>query len=447
MLKRLLRTPADATLQRRKQRADNVLRQADVQAERLISVLRMVIASALFLGVGGLLLSLDAAGLDVRHTELVNLLYGAGIYFLLGVANFYFSHPERFKFWQSWLFNTLEIAILGAQLFIDVRNPDTPSLVAFASPLLLVVTLVLAIQALRYRLELHVFTAFCLLIVCAAVAFYDPMVLEPWSDEVIEEMRVLYSPPPNVMRLIILTTLAGVVGAAVYRSRRLALRVAKEVEDAENLRRFLPDELRANLSDQALAELREPKTRRIVVVMIDLRGFTELTDQLDTGRIARLLSRFRSSVIDAVERRGGVVDKFIGDGAMMIFGLHGDIGAAVADGYAAIEEILASLQTMNESGSDEAPPLRIAVGLHAGPALVGAFGDDRRLEFTALGKTVNVASRLESLAKERDIDVVVSRAAWDLGGLQEHPFQDLGAVSVRGIADPVGVLGSGRRDR
>lgn len=445
MLKTRLRTSDETRSSSLSHRADRMLRQADVQAERLVSVLRMVISSAMFLGVSGLLFSLDSTGLGVRLTELVYLLCGAAAYILLGAVNFYFSHPDRFKFWQSWLFNALEIAILGVQLFIDVRHPDTPSLVALASPLVLVVTLVLAIQALRYRLELHAFTALCLLTICAVVTFHHPLIDEPWSRAVVEEMRVLYSPPPNVMRLIILITLAVVVGTAVYRSRRLALRIASEVEDAENLRRFLPDELRTNLSDQALADLREPQTRDIVIVMIDLRGFTELTDRLNADQIADLLSRFRSLVIDAAERHSGVVDKFVGDGAMMIFGLHRNLGAAVADGYAAIEDMLVNIRMIGESDAGEAPRLSVAVGLHAGPALVGAFGDERRLEFTALGTTVNVASRLESVAKERDINVVISRKAWEIGGLPEGPFEDLGAISVRGVVQPVGALGSRRK--
>lgn len=421
-------------------RANRMLRQADVQAERLISILRMGLSAALFVGVSGLLFNLETAGLGIRRTELIYLLCGAGAYFLLGATNFYYSHPDRFRFWQSWLFNALEVTILGVQLYIDVRSTDTPSLVALASPLLLVATLVIAIQALRYRLELHIFTALLLIGVCAAVTFHDPMAQQPWTDAVIEEMRVLYSPPPNMMRMIILITLAFVVGAAVYRSKRLALQVAKEVEDAENLRRFLPAELRRDLNDEALSELRRPKMQDVAIVMNDLRGFTEMTDLTDGDRVASMLSWFRTLVIDAVELHGGVVDKFIGDGAMAIFGLNGDLRSAVTDAFGAVEYILAR----SDGGDlfrDSAGTRRVAIGVHAGPALVGAFGDNRRLEFTALGTTVNIASRLESLAKERDLRLVMSHSASEMGALEKPNFVDLGAVEVRGISKPVAAVG------
>ncbi|MEL7100866.1 MAG: adenylate/guanylate cyclase domain-containing protein [Pseudomonadota bacterium] len=406
-----------------------LLRRSDTEAERLIAMLRMFLALALFGGVLVLLRTLDQDGLDVRRTELRWLLAGAGCYFLLGAVNFVLSHPARFRFWHSWLFNTLEIALLGFQLYIDVRDPLTPSLLALASPLLLVAALVLAVQALRYRVELHVFTMIGLLGVCAAVTFHAPMVGADWPPPVMVEVQVLYSVPPNVMRLVMLTVLGLVIAAAVYRARRLVWDVAREVEASETLRRFLPGELSARLSDAALEDLRKPARQEITVLMIDLRGFTALTEKLGAEEVAGVLSRFRAAVLDGAARRGGVVDKFVGDGAMVIFGLNEDgTGARAAlDAWADIRSAL------------DAEGLQSAAGLHAGPALVGAFGDDRRLEFTALGQTVNIASRLEGLAKEHGFALTLASgvaAEAMLDGTEE-----VGDVSARGVAAPLAVVG------
>ena len=422
-------------------RGSRLLRQSDVQAERLIAILRMVLSSALFLGVAGLLLNLDSAGLTARRFELVFLLFGAAAYFVLGVTNFYFSDPKRFKFWQSWLFNALEVGLLGAQLFIDVYDPATPSLIALASPLLLVITLVLAIQALRYRLELHIFTALLLLAVCAAVTFYAPLVGEPWSNAVIEEMRILYSPPPNVMRFVILATLALVVGTAVYRSRRLVLRVAKEVEDADNLRRFLPDELSVDLSDDALSDLRTPQRRDVTILMMDLRGFTEMTETLGASQVADVLTWFRGLVIDAAEKHGGIVDKFVGDSAMLIFDRKHAPETSAPDAIAAFQSVMTGLDHRNRSREANSHPIDAAAGIHRGAALIGAFGDDRRLEFTALGTTVNVASRLEDYAKAKNLQLVISSSSIDVSDQNFHQFTDLGEIAVKGLSEPISVLG------
>lgn len=430
-----------------------LLKQSDVAAERLIAVLRMVLAAALFCGVGVLLLRLDTAGLSIRRVELMFLLAGAACYFLLGAVNFHFSHPQRFQFWHSWVFNALEVCLLAGQLYIDVRDPMTPSLLALASPVLLVVALVLSIQALRYRLELHMFTALLLIATCAVVTFHNPRLAVPWGADVIAEMQVLYSPPPNVMRFVMLVTLAVVIGTAVFRARRLVIRVAREVEDADNLRRFLPAELRDDLSNEALERLRTPERKQVAIAMIDLRGFTELTDTLPAAQVAEILLWFRGLVLDAAERHGGVVDKFIGDGAMMIFGLNGGAQQAAAAALAAFDDICTGLDARNRQGGgtakDEdgggAPKIAIASGLHCGPALIGAFGDARRLEFTALGTSVNIASRLEAIAKDHDMRLVVSAHALQMaqtGGHQSpQGFAPLGTVSIRGIAEPVEVLG------
>lgn len=418
-----------------------MLRQSDFQAERLIAILRMVLSTALFLGVGGLLMNLDAAGLTSRRFELVFLLFGAAAYFTLGVVNFYFSNPKRFKFWQSWLFNALEVGLLGVQLYIDVSDPATPSLIALASPLLLVATLVLTIQALRYRLELHIFTALLLLVVCAAVTFHDPLIGEPWSNAVIEEMRILYSPPPNVMRFVILATLALVVGTAVYRSRRLVLRVAKEVEDADNLRRFLPGELSADLSDEALRDLRTPQRRDVAILMMDLRGFTEMTETLGASQVAEVLTWFRSLVIDAAGKHHGIVDKFVGDSAMLIFDRRTSPETSVSDAIAAFHSVMTGINHRNRNKGPNSDPIDVAAGIHRGTALIGAFGDDRRLEFTALGTTVNVASRLEAYAKKRNLQLVISSASIDASDQSFDQFTDLGEISVKGLLEPMGVLG------
>lgn len=418
-------------------RGAELLRQSDIQAERIIAILRMVLSAALFVGVSGLLLRLETSGLGIRQVELAFLLAGATAYFTLGAVNFYFSHPARFRFWQSWLFNALEVTILGLQLFIDVRSEATPSLVALASPLVLVAALVLSVQALRYRLELHVFTALFMILVCAVVTFHSPLFGQEWSAAVVEEMRVLYSPPPNVMRIVILTTLALVIGVAVYRARSLVERVAREVEDASNLRRFLPGELRDGLSDAALDKLRTPQRRDVAIAMIDLRGFTELSDTLSGRDVADILQWFRSLVLDAAERHDGLVDKFVGDGAMMIFGLSGNAAQANRNAIAAYAFICDAVDRRNADGAGVA----IAAGLHSGPALVGAFGDDRRLEFTALGKTVNIASRLEAMAKEQDLRLVCSARALEAAGTPEADFEQLGSVAVRGLADPILVAG------
>ncbi|MEO1612447.1 MAG: adenylate/guanylate cyclase domain-containing protein, partial [Pseudomonadota bacterium] len=132
-----------------------------------------------------------------------------------------------------------------------------------------------------------------------------------------------------------------------------------------------------------------------------------------------MLTTYRASVLDAVGAHGGVVDKFIGDGALVLFGLGERDGAA--DAVAAAETLARRLKDA---------PYRVGIGLHYGEAMVGAVGDDRRLEFTVIGDVVNVASRIEALTKEEESVALASAEA--LGEAPREGWRALGARSLRG---------------
>jgi class 3 adenylate cyclase len=151
------------------------------------------------------------------------------------------------------------------------------------------------------------------------------------------------------------------------------------------------------------------KVQEITVLFADIRGFTHRTAGEDPKRVVELLNRFLTLAVAAVEKNGGWVNKFLGDGIMGLFGAplispdHADLGvAATCDMLARLEQLNRALASEGEA------PLEVGIGLHTGPALVGSIGatvqlpDGRtrtRREFTAIGETVNVAQRIEQLTK------------------------------------------------
>jgi adenylate cyclase len=421
--------------------AARIIAQSDIRAERLISLLRMGLAIMLFFGVSYVMSQAEAAGLQGRSVELNYLRIGAIAYFTLGLLNFYFSNKTRFKPWMSWVFNFAEVAIVTFQLYVDVSDPLTPSLLAFASPVLLIVALVICVQALRSRIYLHGVTCSLLLVLCALVLFHDPQVGVPLPDPALAELQAVYSLPPSVMRLVMLFGIALVIGTAVYKSKRLVERVARETETAENRKRFIPNEISDAMSDGDIEALREGQERDLAVLFVDIRRFTAISEQISARETADLLSKFRRLVTDAALENGGIVDKFIGDGALLVFGLHSDLpqaaGAALATGRSLLETTADWSEERQQMGQST---LDLAIGIHAGPAIIGAVGDSRRLEFTAIGTTVNLASRLEEVAKEHNRALVMSRSALDLTAGLVEDFSALGSVELRGSAQRMEVL-------
>lgn len=180
--------------------------------------------------------------------------------------------------------------------------------------------------------------------------------------------------------------------------------------------------------------------RTIAVLFCDLRNFTGLSEQRLPFDVVFLLNRYFAAVGGAVVGSGGLVDKYIGDGAMALFGLDSDPATACRQALAATRGIAAEMERLVEELSSElSAPLRIAIGVHVGPAIVGTMGYGATVSLTAVGDTVNVASRLESLAKQLDVELVVSEpvialAAADLGGAEQRE------IAVRGRAEPLKVF-------
>ncbi len=172
--------------------------------------------------------------------------------------------------------------------------------------------------------------------------------------------------------------------------------------------------------------------RYVAILFADIRGFTSISEGKLPYDVVFLLNRYFRATGHAVQSAGGRLDKFIGDGVMAIFGLDRAPEVACRQALEAARRMALALDDLNEALSgDLDQPLRIGIGLHAGPAIVGEMGYERAASLTAIGDTVNTASRLESLTKEFKVELVVSqelldRAGVDLSAAPQHE------VDIRG---------------
>ena len=160
------------------------------------------------------------------------------------------------------------------------------------------------------------------------------------------------------------------------------------------------------------------REQEIAVLFADLRGFTALSEANLPYDTVFVLNRYFEAMGHAVEGAGGHVDKFIGDGVMALFGLEGDIDEACRRALNASAAMGRALETLNHSLASEIDaPLKIGVGLHAGPAVIGEMGFGAAMHMTAIGDAVNTASRLESATKDLNCQLVVSEHLVELAGM------------------------------
>ena len=215
-----------------------------------------------------------------------------------------------------------------------------------------------------------------------------------------------------------------------------------------NLARYVPPSM-ATILAEADEPMGPPREQDIAVMFVDIVGFTALASEEPPAETFALLRGFQSRMADAVFAHGGTLDKFTGDGVMATFGTPDAGPRDAANALACARAIERTMAAWNdERAAAGAAPIRVAIGLHYGPALLGTVGDERRLEFAVIGDTVNVAARLEALARELDAGLVVSGALYEavereiaagapdmaplLEGLELRPAQ-----ALRGRRQPV----------
>ena len=177
--------------------------------------------------------------------------------------------------------------------------------------------------------------------------------------------------------------------------------------------------------------------REVAILFADLRGFTRLSEGRLPYDLVFVLNRYFEAMGQAVERSGGLVDKFIGDGVMALFGVDQDPETACRNALAAAQAMAQRLTGLNESLAHELEePLRIGIGIHVGPAIVGEMGYARATSITAIGDAVNTASRLEALTKEYGAQLVVSEEIARRSGISLDQF-DKHHVDIRGRREPL----------
>jgi adenylate cyclase len=230
-------------------------------------------------------------------------------------------------------------------------------------------------------------------------------------------------PPPSSTERKVLNR----IGAAAD------VRLACQVRPRHSLvvRTLMPPASTPELALQPSTHL-EGQEREVVILFADLRGFTTLSESRLPYDVVFILNRYFEAVGQAVEGNNGHIDKFIGDGVMALFGIEDEPARAAVDALAAAGAIAMRIARLNvELGHDLPTPLRVAIGIHSGTVILGEMGYGTARSFTAIGDPVNTTARLEQIAKDNNVELVVSReveahAGIDLG---DHPLQ---FVPVRG---------------
>lgn len=413
------------------------LRAAEVEAERIVALLRIAVALGLMLA---MMLALDS----VRVVDEPHLRRQIGLaiatmlsYLTVGVLIYWAIGRGLFQPWMIWLAVLADCSFLLLNTFLSLVNTGVPGGAVFAMPAVWMAPVVLAFGVLRLSpLRLAVM----LVLIAAGLGWMILWQPPEAAPDLVERIRLTLDAPPNFMRLVMLCLAGAVLVVAAVRMRSLLHRSLEEARQKANLTRYLPAQLADRLAGGGLAALQEGRQQQMAILFIDIRGFTSWCEGREPLEVSRLITEFRARVEDVAGRTSGLIDKYIGDAAMILF--EGDQAAVRAlDCAEGLLVEMAAWCRMREQAGDAG--LAAGIGVHWGEVFSGVTGTPQRLEYSVFGDTVNTAARLEQLTKEHGMALIASETLLRHAGVEpaRNGWIALPAEVLRGRSKGLALFG------
>jgi adenylate cyclase len=346
-----------------------------------------------------------------------------GMFGLLVMANYLVAQSRWDRPWRTYVFQLCFLALLVAVIILPnpfVESWPIQTRLRFGN--FVYVLLFLTPIALTFRPLAMIWAG-----VCAGLAWAIGVawvVTRPdsktfWSLEsagpiASPELLALFLDPNfvyvegHIQDVVIVLLMAGVLALVVWRSRRLVLSQIGIARERANLARYFAPTVVDRLA-QLDAPLGATRVQPVAVLFADIVGFTRFAEGSEPQTVVATLRAFHGRLERAIFDQGGTLDKFLGDGVMATFGTPTVGPHDARNALAAALAACAAIESWNgERVARGEPAIRVSIGIHYGPVVLGDIGSERRMEFAVLGDAVNVAQRLEGLTRRLDCQIVVS---------------------------------------
>ncbi len=343
--------------------------------------------------------------------------------------------PFSFRTRQS-AFVALDVLLAATAVFPAIVSPEPNYQGILLTPFMGIGTLVAMGGGMRLRPRLAAMSAAAVMLIFVVACVADLQVHSDVARWGVGEV-VYYS-----------VELCGASLLGILFARR-TLSIAREAAgaaiDAERARERLGSYVGREVAEEALrgdeivlGGMRQP----VAVLFSDLRGFTSYAENLAPETLVQQLNAYLEEMVAVITAHGGVVDKYIGDGIMAVFGAP---KGQPDDASRAVRAGIALLKAMGAHNRRRAlrdlPPLKMGVGIHYGAVVAGNIGTVDHAQYTIIGDVVNLASRLESATKDLGVSLLISDAARVAAGEAGAELVPLGTITVRGRSEEVSVFG------
>ncbi len=354
----------------------------------------------------------------------VALLYELGARILIG---HFIRTGQRLPFLARYGNAFVEVSIPTAILIIYAQV-STPATV-FLSPWTFIYFIFILLSALRLDFKLCYFTGLVAAVEYTVLALIligggRAGSVEPMLDEA--KGFVLLS--------------AGIATGFVTREiRRRVANALRTVEDRNRVIGIFGQHVSPAVVDKLLEQGAdvEGESRRVCIMFLDIRDFTSFAERRRPEEMIAYLNNLFGFMTEIVNRNHGMINKFLGDGFMAVFGAPLSEGRDSQNAINAASEILDRVKAESVRGT--IPETRLGIGLHAGDVVIGTVGSALRREYTIIGDVVNTASRIERLNKRFDSQILASSEVWTAAERSQEEAVCLGEVLVEGREEPVRV--------
>jgi len=376
-------------------RTRQAIREDQAQAEILIAWVQLAIVAAFAF-------VYEAAPMATMRAEphFEPLLWVLGAYALVTAIRLGLAYARWLGGWLLAASVVIDLGLLMALIWGFHIQYAQPPAFYLKVPTLLTAFIFIALRALRFEVRyvaiagLSAAIGWACLVAYAVVTTPDAVVRRDFVGYMTGN-RILIG--AEVEKILAILAVTAVLTLAIQRARRLLVRAAIDGAAARDLARFFDPNVAQRIR-AAAQPLRagEGEARDAAILFLDIRGFTRLGATLAPSALMTLLTEYHARVVPLIQLHGGTIDKFLGDGILATFGAAERSDRYAADALAAIDAVMSEAQRWQvERASRGEPPLAINAGVAVGRIVFGAVGDERRLEYTVIGDTVNLAAKLE----------------------------------------------------
>jgi adenylate cyclase len=376
--------------------------------------------------------------------------WALGFYALFTLVRIVLAHRRKIGRGLVTISIIVDFAVLMITIWSFHLQYQAPASLSLKAPTMMYVFILIALRMLRFEPGFVVLAGCCAalgwlaLFVVAIGLPPDTTLITRSYIEYMTSFKILVG--AEVDKVLSIMTVTAVLALALHRARRLLTNAIEDEVAAADLSRFFAPEV-AELIRRTKNELGAGlcEQRSTAILAIDLRGFTQVSQQIGPQEILKLLSDYQSRLVPVVHKHGGSIDKYLGDGILVSFGAVAPGPTYAADLFRAMEELGDVARSWQKERADQCLPApSVGMAADVGEVVFGTVGHGNRLEYTVIGDVVNTAAKLEKHTKREKVRILATRRAYELALEQGYrpgrQMEHRSARPVDGLADPVDLI-------